>query len=153
MARWGLRGWLSRLLSHRRHRGGVDAREARAVIAAYATCLERRAADGLGAERDLPYSKETIGRVILRALEFAADERLVAPLRQGFVDLETFLGDEEWAVVEEYQRLAKASSRADAAIDILAQVEERRDRRRQLLAILARERAARAAGGNGQPRE
>jgi hypothetical protein len=149
MAHWRLGGWLSRLFSSRR-RPARDAREARAVIEAYATCLERRAAGRFSRERDLPYSKEVIGRVILRALEVATDERVVIPLRQGFVDLETFLTDAEWAIVEEYERLAGASWRPEAGAAFLAQVEERKERRRRLLDILEQERAARTAGGNGR---
>lgn len=143
--------WLSRLFGNRRRPPAIDARKARAVIEAYAACLERRPAGRFSPERALPYSKEVIGRVILRALDVAADERVTTPLRQSFVDLETFLTDEEWALVEEYERLADASPRADAVAALLAAVEDRRARRWQLLDILARERATRAAGGNGRP--
>ena len=128
MGRWLLGGFLSRLLGRPRRGPAIDPREARAILASYVACLERRAPGALGREQDLPYSKELIGRVILRALEVATDGRIVTGLRQGFVDLETFVSAEEYT---------------DATASLRAEIDARKDRRRQLLLIIEEERAAR----------
>lgn len=143
-------GWLSRLF-RRAGRTRLDGRDARQILEAYADCLERRGPGRLhGRERELPYSKETIGRALLLALRFSRGPETTEPLRRGFVDLERFLPDEEYVVVEEHERRATSAGaeaslasmvpeRRDAAVRILEAVDERRRRRQQLLAILETE--------------
>jgi hypothetical protein len=144
-------GWLSRVF-RRAGRQPLDGRDARRIIEAYAGCLERH---GLGRrygrERELPYSKETIGRALLLALRFSSGPETAEPLREGFVDLERFLSDDEYAVVEDYGRRATSGraevslesmglERREAALRVLEAIDGRRARRRQLLAILETER-------------
>lgn len=138
--------WLSRFRLGRRRRGAIDPRHARAIIEAYGACLDRRpAGEPHRPERELPYSKEEIGRAILLALRFATVPETIRPLRHGFVELERYVPDDEWTLIAEYQRLdaaATASLPADrrgAAERVLRAVEERRERRVELLAILERE--------------
>jgi hypothetical protein len=152
--------WITRLFRRGNAKASVDGRDARRIVEAYAACLER-AVPGRRhrAERELPYSKETIGRAILLALRYSSGPETTEPLADGFVDLERFLNEEEWPVVEEYEtRLrspevptaldAMAPARRDTAVRILGEVEARRARRRRLLEILDAERA-----GDGQPKE
>lgn len=139
--------WLSRFRFGRRRPGAVDPRHARTIIEAYGACLERRpAGEPHRPERELPYSKEEIGRAILLALRFATAPETIRPLRHGFVELERYVPDDEWPLIADYQRLdATAASlpadRRDAALRVLRAVEERRERRVELLAILEREAA------------
>src|SRR2546428_8791003 len=140
--------WITRLFRRRNETGSVDGRGARRIVEAYVKCLERARPGRLHrTERDLPYSKEEIGRAILLALRFSPRPETTEPLANGFVDLERFLGDEEWPVVEEYERRltstevpaaleAMTPTRWDAAVRILGDVEARRSRRRRPLQIL-----------------
>lgn len=142
-------GWFSRLFTRSAEPSRVDGRQARTIIEAYASCLEHRpSGEPHRPERELPYLKEAIGRAILLALRFATRPETAEPLRHGFVELERFLADDEWVLVEEYQRRAAMSGssvdtmapdRRNAAIRVLRAVDERRARRVELLAILERE--------------
>lgn len=147
--------WLRRLVS-RRARGGVAPRQVPAIIEAYGACLDGRPRGALHrSERELPYSKEEIGRALLLALRYATAPETIEPLRSGFVELERFLPEDEWPIVEEYQRHAATAQggapdgmppeRVEAARRILREIDERRARRLQLLTILDRE-AAEARG-------
>jgi hypothetical protein len=142
-------GWLSRLFRRTAPRRDFDARHVREIIEAYSACLERRASERPHRpERELPYSKETIGRALLMALKFAKTPQVAEPLRYGFVELERFLPENEWTVVDEYERLAAVgglgggmtNERRAAAVQLLADIEARRGRRFELLSILERER-------------
>ena len=131
--------WLSRL-RRRRAAPAVDARRARTIIEAYGACLEQRPPGALRPDGELPYSKEEIGRAILLALKFSTGPETTAPLRQGFVELERFLTADEWAVIDEYQRVGRADGgsmapeRFGAARRILEHVDERCQHRLRLLA-------------------
>ncbi len=143
--------WLSWFRPRRTSSTAIDPRRTRAIIEAYGACLDWRPAEALRPEDELPYSKEEIGRAILLALRFASNPEAIAPLRHAFVELERFLDAEEWSLVDEYQRaghdgaMVMSPERREAARRILADVDERRARRRQLLAILDRETGG--AGG------
>ena len=113
------RSWLSRLF-----RREPDVRR---VLEAYGACLERQTTGTYRRDHDLPYSKEQIGRAILTALKFSDRREVREPLRRGFVELESFLPEHEW-------------TRADADAQLRQDIEDRRERRRQLLEILDRER-------------
>lgn len=139
------RSWLSRLFrrepEHERDRGP----DVRRVLEAYSACLERRDAESpFRPERDLPYSKEEIGRAILTALEFTDRREAVEPLRRGFVELERFLPDAEWQLIDEHERLAAvggvtsgmSNERRAAVAQLREDVDARQERRRQLLLIL-----------------
>lgn len=141
-------GWFSRMFRRRAPERNADGRHIRRVIEAYSACLAKTARERPHRpERDLPYTKEEIGRAILVALKYATTHEAAEPLRQAFVDLERFLSDDEWRRVDEYERLAAVGGlagamsepRRAAAVDLLAEVEARRGRRFELLAILDRE--------------
>ena len=150
-------GWFSRLFRRRAPERDIDGRHIRRVIEAYGACLAHAARERPHRpERDLPYTKEEIGRAILVALRYATTREVAEPLRQAFVDLERFLSDDEWRLVDEYERLAAvgglaggmSEARRAAAVDLLAEVEARRGRRFELLAVLDREAAL---GGDQAP--
>lgn len=141
-------GWFWYLFGRRAPERTTDGRHIRRIIEAYGACLPKTARERPHRpERDLPYSKEEIGRAILVALRYATTRETTEPLRQGFADLERFLSDEEWRLVDEYERLVAvgglaggmSDERHAAAVDLLAEVEARRGRRFELLAILDRE--------------
>jgi hypothetical protein len=121
----------------------------RTILEAYGACLGRRTPERAHRhERDLPYTKEEIGRAILIALKFAKTREAAEPLRTGFADLERFLADGEWPLVDEYERLVAVGGlaggmtddRRAAAVRLLAEIEARRGRRFELLSILEKER-------------
>jgi hypothetical protein len=99
----------------------------------------------------LPYSKEEIGRAILAALKFADRHETRAPLRHGFVELERYLGDDEWRLCDEHDRLAAvgglrsgmSDQRRAAAAHVREAIEARRARRVQLLEIIEAEQEKR----------
>jgi hypothetical protein len=137
--------WFSRLFRRQRD---PDARQ---VLQAYGACLERAADHPYRHERELPYSKEEIGRAILGALKFADRQETRAPLRRGFVELERFLGDDEWRLCDEHDRLAAvggvrsgmSDERRAAAAHVREAIEARRARRVQLLEIIEAEQQKR----------
>ena len=140
------RSWLRRLFRRGPERDhGPDVRR---VLEAYGACLERRDTDRpYRSERELPYAKEEIGRAILTALKFTDRREIVEPLRHGFVELERFLADAEWRLIDEHQRLAAVGGVAGgmsdgqraAVVRLREEIEARQDRRRQLLLILDEE--------------
>ncbi len=143
------RGWFARLFRRSPARTEPDGRQVRVIIEAYSACLERRAPERAHRpERELPYSKEAIGRALLIALKFARPSYVAEPLRHGFVELERFLPEDEWTLVDEYERLVAVGGlgggmtdeRRAAAVRLLAEIEARRGRRFELLSILERER-------------
>ena len=143
------RGWFARLFRRGHARGEFDGRHVRVILEAYGACLARRAPERPHrSERELPYSKEEIGRSILIALKFATTREAVEPLRRSFAELERFLAGDEWALIDEYERLAAVGglgggmteTRRAEAVRLLAEIEARRGRRFELLSILERER-------------
>ena len=135
------RSWLRRLFRRGPERARDRGPDVRRVLEAYGACLERRDADRpFRSERELPYAKEEIGRAILTALKFTDRREIVEPLRRGFVELERFLGDAEWQLIDEHQRPARTSDeRRAAVVRLREEIEARQDRRRQLLLILDEE--------------
>jgi hypothetical protein len=139
------RGWWSRLF------GGDRTPDVRRILEAYGACLERRRGPDAAYrhERDLPYSKEEIGRAILAALKFADRRETREPLARGFVALEQFLPAAEWELIDEHDRLAAVGGLAAGMSDerqqsvarLRIEIEERRARRAQLLEIIEQERS------------
>jgi hypothetical protein len=137
--------WFTRLLRRDREP------DVRRILEAYGACLDRAAEPPYRHERELPYSKEEIGRALLTALKFADRRETRAPLRHGFVELERFLGDDEWRLCDEHDRLASvgglrggmSAERRAAAAHVLEAIEARRARRVQLLEIIEAEQQKR----------
>jgi hypothetical protein len=89
------------------------------IVTAYGKALEARRGV-VGRESSLPADKDTIRNAVVVLIRNcrSLDPDYAKALRVGFVELESFLPDEEWAIVRAHDRLlADAVERYQAATD------------------------------------
>jgi len=73
------------------------------IISAYGAVLQNRRLT-VGRESDLPSPKEIIRNALAEELVNPADLEMVNALEVSFIELESFLSDEEFEVVSQFER-------------------------------------------------
>ncbi|MDP6366864.1 MAG: hypothetical protein QF787_12050 [Nitrospinota bacterium] len=93
--------------------------EIREIIRAYFEVLEGGGAEScFGQERGLPYPKELISRALVAALRRWPDGSDWERWRAGFIEMERFLGEVDWDLVEEFSARANEGPEAILAMDM-----------------------------------
>jgi hypothetical protein len=103
----------------------MDIAERQRVISAYGEFLESQESS-IGRASDLPYTKEKIRTAIAEELQAPSDPSLINSLEIGYIELESFVSDEEYNGSTNFESVVNSDEgRQPTPADILSSSPEK----------------------------